>query len=120
MSMEVVSQHNLPLEGPEGTRHSHAYRVQVEVTGPHLDDRGFLVNLSLMEKLLDEVLSRFRDRSLNDMSEFSGRVPTLENFCRVIWESMSALLRTEGLEEMTVTIWESPVASASYRQGFRP
>jgi 6-pyruvoyltetrahydropterin/6-carboxytetrahydropterin synthase len=119
LSKEVVAHHILPLEGPEGMRHSHAYRIQVEVAGPRLDEKGFLMDISSLERFLEAQLSRFRDRTLNDMEEFSGMVPTLETFCHVIWTILSKNIDTEKLEDMTVTIWESGTACASYRKGFK-
>ncbi len=111
---DVVARHRLQMEGPEGSIHSHAYVLEVRASGPKIDDAGFLIDIRELEKAFDSTLSEFRDAVLNCDEGFAGKEPTLENFSHVVWQRMSERLVGSRVKRMMITIWESPVASASY------
>jgi len=114
-----LAYHHLPVQGKESARHSHPYIVEATLQGSDLDENGFLLDISVLARDLEAILSKLEGRTLNDLVYFEERPPTLENLCRVIWSLLSAALDGRGLEEMSVTIWESEKASASYRAGLR-
>jgi 6-pyruvoyltetrahydropterin/6-carboxytetrahydropterin synthase len=101
--------------GPEGSLHSHHYRVELIVSGRHLDSHGFLVDIVKLRAALADVVDRLRDRTLNDLPEFSGLNPGVEILSRVIAESLSRALAREKLQSLTVKLWENDSAWASCR-----
>ena len=115
---ELVAYHHLPIEGPEASRHSHSYLVEVTFRGPELDRNGFLLDICQLERRLEAVLSTMQGRTLNELDPFEDQVPTLENLCRVLWGLLASALDARGLEDMTVTVWESERACASYTSRF--
>jgi 6-pyruvoyltetrahydropterin/6-carboxytetrahydropterin synthase len=56
--------------------------------------------------------------TLNDLPEFAGLNPSIENFARIICQSMAAEIKASNLSAITVLLWENEIAWASYRQEF--
>ncbi len=121
MSRSFVAQHHMPAsEGHEREVHSHPYRVEVALSGERLTDEGFLVDLDEVAGLVDALLGRYRDETLNDLPEFEGTPPSIENFARVLWKALVVPLDDHDVGTMTVRLWESDDASASFSGKVRP
>jgi 6-pyruvoyltetrahydropterin/6-carboxytetrahydropterin synthase len=99
--------------GAENHKHSHAYRLQVRLRGRELDRRGYLADIVHVERALDETLSGFRDRTLNDLAPFAERNPSLERFAKILWEALDERLHSAGLE-LSVRLWENERDWAAY------
>lgn len=99
--------------GPENQEHSHAYRLEVRLAGETLDRHGFLVDLAALEQAVEKVVGRFRDCCLNDLPEFAGINPSLERFCRIVWQHLQECPILDGFC-LEVRLWESPSAWAAY------
>jgi 6-pyruvoyltetrahydropterin/6-carboxytetrahydropterin synthase len=102
--------------GPENDPHHHDYKVEVQVEGRGLDRHGYLVDIVDLEAALDDLVARFRNSTLNELPEFEGLNPSIEHFCRIICQSLQERLRGDNLSALTVKIWESTIAWASFRQ----
>lgn len=100
--------------GRENERHSHHYRVEVRVDGPRLDRHGFLVDIVDLEGRLDLLVTRFRDRTLNEDPAFAGLNPSVEHFARILCTALE--IATREVTAVTVTVWEDESAWAAYRQ----
>lgn len=100
--------------GRENERHSHHYRVEVRVDGPRLDRHGFLVDIVDLEGRLDRLVTRFRDRTLNEDPAFAGLNPSVEHFARILCTALE--IATREVTAVTVTVWEDESAWAAYRQ----
>ena len=115
---EFVAQHYMIGGdfGPENHLHSHAYRVEVRLTGATLDRHGFLVDIDPLSIGLEEVLASFRDRTLNELPEFKGLNPSIENLARILCRALTSRIPEAHLSEIRVTIWESASAWAAYTE----
>lgn len=115
---DFVAQHYLVGGdwGAENEWHSHHYRVEVRLEGAELDRHGYLVDIVDIERGLDAVVSRFRDKTLNDLPELAERNPSLERFAELFQRQLEAEIAARGLHAMTVTLWENPTAWASFRR----
>lgn len=100
--------------GPENYPHSHHYVLELELSGSALDQHLYLVDIVDIEKALEEQLQYFRDKTLNEIPEFSGRNPSLEFFARMLCERLSARIRAENILHITVRLWENEFAWAGY------
>lgn len=100
--------------GAENRLHSHAYVVEVQLHGPQLDQHGYLVDIVEIERQLELLVVRYRDRTLNDLPEFSGLNPSLEHFTRLLCHALADALRAPTLTALTVKLWENEIAWASY------
>ena len=114
---DFVAQHYLVGGdfGPEGSLHSHHYRVELTVSGGELDKHGFLVDIVKLREELARLVDAYRDRTLNDLPEFAGLNPGVEVVARAMAESLARALESEGLDALTLKLWENDSAWASFR-----
>lgn len=117
VSRDFVAQHFLVGGdwGGENQRHSHHYRVEVQLAGPTLDQHGYLLDLVALEAHVDELVAYFRDQTLNDLPEFAGLNPSLEHFARILCQELRGRLQAP-VSAVTVKVWENEVAWAAYRE----
>ena len=101
--------------GAENDLHSHHYQIELILVGETLDPHGYLVDIVDIENALNALVSRFRDRTLNDLPEFDGLNPSIEHFSRVISQSLASHIQAPNLTAYTVKLWENDIAWASYR-----
>ena len=106
--------------GKENEHHSHDYLVEVVCEGKTLDQHGYLFDISVLERAMDEGLERFRGRSLNEQPGFEGKKPSVERFDAVLAERFAPALRSQHLEAFTVVVWEHEQAWASHRFALAP
>jgi 6-pyruvoyltetrahydropterin/6-carboxytetrahydropterin synthase len=113
---DFVAQHYLtvPNCGPENEWHSHHFDVEVQLAGHELTDHGYLVDITEVEAALDDLVDRYEDATLNDLPEFEGLNPSIEHFSRIFCRALQDRLNADGLETITVKIWEDDAAWASY------
>jgi len=100
--------------GPENEAHAHHYVVEVRVNGPQLDQHGYLVDICEIESVLEERVNRYRDQMLNQLAEFDGLNPSLEQFARIISDSILQKIQIPNMTSTTVKIWENDIAWAAY------
>ena len=114
---DFVAQHYLVGGdfGPEGSLHSHHYRVELTVSGETLDRHGFLVDIVRLREELDRLLDRYRDRTLNDLPDFAGLNPGVEVVAKAMAESLDRALAKENMTALTLKLWENDSAWASFR-----
>jgi 6-pyruvoyltetrahydropterin/6-carboxytetrahydropterin synthase len=83
--------------------HGHNYGVEVLVRGPVDGETGMVVNLASLDAVVHaRVLERFDHRNLNLDPAFAHRVPTTENFSRVVFGLLKDALPAGELESIRV------------------
>jgi 6-pyruvoyltetrahydropterin/6-carboxytetrahydropterin synthase len=101
--------------GPENQPHSHHYRFEAIFEGPRLDRHGYLLDIAEVEPRLNGIVAHYRDRMLNELPEFAGENPSLERFARIIAERIVTDLPAGSVNAITLKLWESETAFATYR-----
>jgi 6-pyruvoyltetrahydropterin/6-carboxytetrahydropterin synthase len=101
--------------GPENDLHSHHYQLELQLHGNSLDQHGYLVDIVEIERLLDEQVAHYRDRTLNDQPEFAGLNPSIEHFSRILCQALSAQIQAPNIQAVKVKLWENDIAWAAYR-----
>ena len=101
--------------GAENRLHSHHYRLEIILEGFELDEHGYLVDLVHLESLLDDLVARYRDHTLNHLPEFQGLNPSIEHVARIIAQRLSDALPLGRICAVTARVWEHDLAAASYR-----
>lgn len=104
--------------------HGHTWEVEVFVAGTELDDLGMLIDFTVLKQKLKEVLAQFDHRLINELDEFSkGKLnPTAENLAKFIYRQLRSGIETAAtgsgkkIKVTQVRVWESPRASASYKE----
>jgi 6-pyruvoyltetrahydropterin/6-carboxytetrahydropterin synthase len=100
--------------GRENLPNSHRYLLELRLSGPELDQHGFLVDIVDVEKLLDGVIERYRERLLNELPEFRELNPSLENFARIITTALEQGLESTRVSQVQVVLWEDDAAWVAY------
>lgn len=100
--------------GAENFPHSHPYILELELAGAALDQHNYLVDIDHIKACLDDQLSRYSDKLLNDLPEFSGQNPSIELFSRVLCQNLSRCITAENIHQITVRLWERDDAWASF------
>lgn len=101
--------------GSENKKHSHHYAVEVQLEGNKLDQHGYLVDIVDIEHHLEALVTRYKDQTLNDLTEFAGLNPSIEHFSRIFCQQLADRIKAETLSHMTIKLWENEIAWASYR-----
>lgn len=114
------------LEGYDGqcaALHGHTWTVEVAVSGGRLDGCGMLVDFKILKEMVDGIIRQLDHTYLNELECFGGTGgrtnPTAENLAVFIYDKVKMELNkaAPGVMPLGVRIWESPDASAFYREG---
>ena len=69
--------------------HGHNYALEVTVSGQVDATTGIVCNLADLDRLVqNEVLDVFDHSNLNTLTVFQAKVPTSENLCRQIYDTL--------------------------------
>ena len=113
LSKNFLAWHVMPgMDGPEGELHTHDYRVNVVVSRPEPDERGMVCDLDLLEAALEKVVGVVADQNLEIIRPSEAEAVTVEVFARWIHDQLALQLGTDA--ELSVRVWESPVAFGGY------
>ena len=104
--------------GSENQLHAHHYKVEILLEGDQLDVHGYLVDLVDVEVQLEKLVDYFRDKTLNELSEFKGLNPSIEHFSRIFCKAIADGIHVANLKSLTVKIWENEIGWSSYREAF--
>jgi 6-pyruvoyltetrahydropterin/6-carboxytetrahydropterin synthase len=99
--------------GPAARTHGHTYRMEVIVRGQHLRDDGTLYNISELGQVVEGLVGSMHYRNLNEVSGLAEVNTTAEAVASYCWDKLAQPLRAQGLDSLTVRIWESPDAYAA-------
>jgi 6-pyruvoyltetrahydropterin/6-carboxytetrahydropterin synthase len=114
-AIEVRAFHVMPgVEGPEGQRHSHDYRIEVVVGRAELNDRGMVCDLDVLDGALRRVGDTVRDADLEAIRPQDAEAVTVEVFARWAHGALAEAVREGGGGDLTVRVWESPLAFGAY------
>ncbi len=101
--------------GPENDLHEHHYQVEVRLKGTNLDQHGYLVDIVDIETHLERMINQYRGKILNELPEFEGLNPSIENFSRIFCLQFVQDITQENISSVTIKLWENEIAWASYR-----
>ncbi|NBC85350.1 MAG: 6-carboxytetrahydropterin synthase, partial [Bacteroidetes bacterium] len=104
----------VPDAGPENEWHSHHFTIEVELQGDELNEYGYLVDIDDVKRSLDDIESRYRDATLNDLEEFDGLNPSVEHFARFCSGIVLEHIDGGNIDRVTLRIWEDDEAWAAY------
>lgn len=94
--------------------HGHRFEVVVTIQAKDLNDIGIAYDFLELKNNLNEILSLFDHRPLNEISLFKNINPSAENIARVIYEELQAKLDKAPVMLTSVDVWESPENCARY------
>lgn len=106
--------------GPAQRMHGHTYRVEVSVQGAALAIDSTLVDISLIQARLGDVVGRLHYQNLDEVPGLIGRNTTAEVVADFIWDELARVLHQRGLTQLRVAVWESPQAWAAITRELAP
>ncbi len=104
--------------GKSAVPHGHLWRCEVTVAGEIDEATGMIVDLSELDRLLQERVVEPMDHAfLNDLPEFEdGGLPTTEALARAVWDRVRPGL-PPGCELVKVRVREDRDLWSEYRGG---
>jgi 6-pyruvoyltetrahydropterin/6-carboxytetrahydropterin synthase len=87
--------------------------MEVIVRGKHLGDDGTLYDIGGLGQAVEGLAGSMHYRNLNEVPGLEGVNTTAEAVASYCWDKLAELLRGQGLDSLTVRIWESPDAYAA-------
>ena len=94
--------------------HEHNWRAEVRVKSDVLDQIGIAFDFEELKKETENLVSRLKQKNLNELKEFQEINPTAENIAKWLYSELQQKLNGIKLEE--VRIWESEGCSVVYRE----
>jgi 6-pyruvoyltetrahydropterin/6-carboxytetrahydropterin synthase len=83
------------------------------VRGQHLKDDGTLYDIGELGQAVEGLAGSMHYRDLNEVPGLEEVNTTAEEVASFCWERLAEPLRSQGLDSLTVRIWESPDAYAA-------
>lgn len=102
--------------GAENLKHSHHYRFELEIENNTLDQHNFLIDIVEANAHIEQLISYFHDKTLNELPEFKNQNPSLELFSKILWQKFNGHFEFPANCQITVRLWEDKIAQASYRE----
>jgi len=99
--------HRQPVEGPEGELHSHPYRMEVVVERAHLDARGMVCDLDLLNAAIRETASKVEGQDLESVRPADAEAVTVEVLARWAHGVLAEAVRLAGGETLSIRVFES-------------
>ncbi len=95
--------------------HGHNYELEVTVSGEIDPTTGFVIDLVVLKRLVDEnVVSVLDHKNLNlDVPWFAKHIPTAENIAVFCWEQLATRLPAGRLAN--IRLWETPRNYVDYQ-----
>lgn len=117
--------HSLEGDVPEHEKepHTHDYKLEWTLELKALDERGFSLDISVLEEIRDQLFKTYADQNLNEFPFFDSKPVSLENFSDFTYDKLYAALTrriehkdTERITAMEIRLWENNQAWAGIRQ----
>lgn len=105
--------HQLNISGTVEPMHEHDWQVEAVIGGEKLDENGLLFDFNRVKEILDESVSRFKDRKLEDCEVFKGKNTSAENVAEYIYRTLKPRLPTD-LRLLYVEVQEAAGCKARY------
>jgi 6-pyruvoyltetrahydropterin/6-carboxytetrahydropterin synthase len=108
--------HQLAL--PEGSKepvHHHNWLVSAGLSSDELNSMAVVMDFRELKAMLDDIVSDFDNRALNEISYFRQNNPSAENVARYIYEKLRAKL-PEGVKLQNIKVVEEPGCAANFSE----
>ena len=99
--------HSIYIKGKLGEEHPHTWEIILNTV--KLKDNFIIFND--IEKYIEQYLSKFQDKYLNETAPFNTLNPTLENICGYFKDAFQSLLFEKGWVLLSIEISETPARS---------
>ncbi|MBI3923877.1 MAG: 6-carboxytetrahydropterin synthase QueD [Armatimonadetes bacterium] len=94
--------------------HGHNFDVIVTAQGDQLKPNGLLMDFKDLKASIESRIYIFDHQLVNEMPPFDEVNPTVENFCKWLYETLAGDLHGTGVEIKRVEVKETEKYSAAY------
>jgi 6-pyruvoyltetrahydropterin/6-carboxytetrahydropterin synthase len=96
--------------------HGHNYILWITVKGEPSEDHGFVMNINILKKIVQEkIIDKLDHKNINlDVFFMKGRIATTENLAVAIWEELKNAIENEGAYLHCIKIEETENNSIEY------
>ncbi|MCL2219519.1 MAG: 6-carboxytetrahydropterin synthase QueD [Chitinispirillia bacterium] len=101
----------LEYDGPCENLHGHNWHVKATVKCGTLDKSGLGIDFKVLKRKLNDILTEFDHRNLNDVISES---PSSERIARLIYQKLSSAIDVDGVKVARVEVQETPGNCAAY------
>lgn len=113
-AISFPAQHVMPgMDGPEGTLHSHDYRLEVVLAREVLDD-GMVCDLDVLDAVLANIDAMLRGEDLDTIRPPEAAAVTVEVFARWAHGFISDELAESGVDHLDVRVYENADAFGGF------
>ncbi len=118
IQQEFIAQHFLIGGdwGDENTPHSHHFKIEIILKSSELDHHNYVADIAVLKNKLDNVVCHFKDKLLNDLSEFHNENPSIELFSKILWNKIFGNIETPNIKLATIRLWEDDISWATYEK----
>ena len=118
-NMFIAHSLNDDLFGPAKNLHGATYIIDLIIASNHLTQQNIVIDIDLASKLLEECISQYNYKNLDDIPEFQNVLTTTEFMAKKLTEDFINKLKgidfnTKNLYSIKMILNESHIASASY------
>lgn len=99
--------HSIYLDGKLGTSHPHTWEISIYAINKN---EAFMM-FTEVEKRIEEFLSKFQEKYINDYEPFISLNPTLENLAHYFLAELQKILDPLNWVIFTIEISETPTRS---------
>lgn len=96
--------HSIMIDEKMGQVHPHTWEIMIDIV-KIIEE---FVPFSVVEKTIDEVLSEYQDKYINEVAPFDKLNPTLENISEYFKERIGDQLKNEGWLLLKMEVSETP------------
>jgi 6-pyruvoyltetrahydropterin/6-carboxytetrahydropterin synthase len=114
--LEFAAAHRLRgYEGNCARLHGHNWKVEVSVSGEHLNDVGMLMDFKEIKRRAKVVLDELDHFYLNDITPFNDELnPTAENIACFLFDRLSKDINDNRISVASVKVWENDRNCATF------
>ncbi len=114
--LEFAAAHRLRgYEGNCARLHGHNWKVEISVSGEHLNDVGMLMDFKEIKRRAKVVLDELDHFYLNDITPFNDELnPTAENIAWFLFDRLSKDINDNRISVASVKVWENDRNCATF------
>ena len=108
--------HQLVL--PEGSKepgHNHNWSVTADLSSEKLDSMAVVMDFQKLKAMVDNIVAKFDNRALNEISYFKQNSPSAENVAKYIYEKLLIKL-PKGVKLQSIRVVEEQGCSAKFSE----
>ena len=100
--------------GPDNIPYSHHYDLELQLQAREINEHGYVADIDEISTYLDELVAYFGEKLLNDLPEFRGRNPSMENLSRILASNLNKRIHAAHITNVKVIVSRDENYWASY------